>query len=247
MAAIAGTGGLPHSHRDAAHDHGILHHQFEDVDQQNESYVVGMWTFLVTEIMFFAALFLAYSLYRMNYQKDWYLAHEHLSVFWGGLNTFNLLISSFLMALAVHFAQLKQRKVVIGHLLAVISCGGLFMAIKFIEYREKFADGLFPGQIGAYNGFTSNPEVLHGANLNHAQLFYGLYFGMTGLHGVHVIVGMVIISVLAFLWFKRWKPVTEDYIPTELVGLYWHFVDIVWIFLFPLFYLMPMPNGMGGH
>ena len=117
------------------------------------------------------------------------------------------------------------------------------MVIKYFEYSSKFADNLYPGP-----GFTTNPEVVHGANLNHAQLFYGLYFGMTGLHGVHVVVGVLIIGYLASLWYRNKTIVTEDYIPTELVGLYWHFVDIVWIFLYPLFYLMPKPNGVvGGH
>lgn len=244
MSAVAGHGGsLPAAHGHDDHD-DILHHQFEDIEQQSESYVVGMWTFLVTEVMFFGALFMVYGLYRMNYQKDWYIAHEHLNVTLGGWNTFNLLVSSFLMALGVHFAQLKNRKAVLTCLSGVVVCGAIFMVIKYFEYAVKFQDGLFPGQMGNYQGFTTNPEVLNGANANHAQLFFGLYFAMTGLHGVHVIVGMAIISVLMLLWYKRWKPVTEDYIITEMIGLYWHFVDIVWIFLFPLFYLMPKPNGM---
>ncbi len=228
----------------AAHgdEFSVLKFQYEDMDQQNDSYVIGMWTFLVTEVMFFGMLFFTYSLYRANYQIDWWKSHEHLDWKLGGINTLNLLISSFLMATAVRFAMLKDRKKVIPLLGAVVACGGLFMVIKYFEYSSKYADKLFPGP-----GFTTNPEVLHGANLNHAQLFYGLYFGMTGLHGVHVIVGMLLISVLAMMWIKGKKIVTEDYIPTELIGLYWHFVDIVWIFLYPLFYLMPAPPGAGGH
>lgn len=230
----------------AGHDdhHGPLKFQYEDMDQQNDSYIVGMWTFLVTEVMFFGALFLIYTLYRSNYQWDWYNAHEHLDWKLGGVNTANLLLSSFLMATAVRFAQLKDKKKVIGLLGAVMACGVGFMVIKYFEYSSKFADNLYPGP-----NFTTDPSVVHGANLNHAQLFYGLYFGMTGLHGVHVVVGVLIIGFLANLWRKGKEIVTEDYIPTELVGLYWHFVDIVWIFLYPLFYLMPKPNGTnpGGH
>lgn len=231
----------------AAHgEFDVLKFQYEDIDQQNDSYIVGMWTFLVTEIMFFGALFMIYILYRSNYQADWWKVHNHLSYKMGGWNTFNLLVSSFMMAMAVRFAQLKDRTKVIGLLLGVIVCGAIFMVIKYFEYSSKIAENLYPGA-----GFTKNPEILYGANLNHAQLFFGLYFAMTGLHGVHVVVGMAMISFLAYLWYKKKPIVTEDFIPTELIGLYWHFVDIVWIFLYPLFYLMPKPNGVigggGGH
>jgi cytochrome c oxidase subunit III len=226
------------------HEYHVVKHQFEDLEQQNDSYIVGMWTFLVTEVMFFGALFLIYTLYRINYLHDWYKSHEHLSIPLGGLNTVNLLISSLLMALAVRAAMLKNRKAVLGLLAAVQACAGGFLVIKAIEYTGKFNDNLYPGA-----SFTQDPSVLHGANLNHAQMFYGLYFGMTGLHGVHVLVGMLLIGVLMFKWYRKHPIVTEDYIPTELIGLYWHFVDIVWIFLFPLFYLMPNPDGHvpGGH
>lgn len=231
-----------HGHHD--HEHTPLFHQFVDMEQQHDSYIVGMWTFLVTEVMFFGALFLTYSLYRYAYVTDWWKAHEHLSWQMGGINTANLLVSSLLMALAVRAAQLKDKKQVITLLMSVVACGAVFMVIKYFEYTSKFADNLYPGP-----GFTKNPEVVHGANLDHAQLFYGLYFAMTGLHGVHVVVGMLIISVLANMWRKGNVLVTEDYMPTEMVGLYWHFVDLVWIFLYPLFYLMPnpgVPHG-GGH
>lgn len=229
----------------AAHAEGPLKFQYEDIDQQNDTYVIGMWSFMVTEIMFFGGLFLIYTLYRSNYQADWWKAHEHLSWQMGGINTLNLLISSALMALAVRAAQRHDRVTVLRNLGAVICCGGLFMVIKYFEYTSKIKDHLYPGP-----SFTQDPHHVGGANLDHAQLFYGLYFGMTGLHGVHVVVGMLILSVLGYKWYKKHKIVTEDYIPTELVGLYWHFVDIVWIFLYPLFYLMPKPYnviGGGGH
>jgi cytochrome c oxidase subunit 3 len=228
----------------SAHADSPVKFQYDDIDQQNDTYVIGMWAFMVTEIMFFGGLFLIYTLYRANYQGDWWKAHEHLSILLGGINTANLLLSSMMMALAVRFAQAKNRKMVIGLLSAVVVCGGVFMCIKYFEYSSKIADHLYPGP-----SFTTNPEILHGANLNHAQLFYALYFGMTGLHGVHVIVGMILISALIKFWYQKKKVVTEDYIPTELIGLYWHFVDIVWIFLYPLFYLMPQPYTVitGGH
>ena len=229
---------IPHAPVAHEHDHDSpLHHQYENIAQQNESYVVGMWTFLVTEVMFFGALFFIYTLYRAMYQEDFYLSHEHLSVQKGAINTTILLFSSFTMVMGVQCAQKKLPKHVVVNLSLTIMCACMFLFIKYFEYSEKFADNLFPG-----NTFTTNPEVLHGANLNHAQLFYGLYFAMTGLHAVHIIIGILVLAALIRLWVIGAKSVTLDYIPTELVGLYWHFVDLVWIFLFPLFYLMPKPH-----
>jgi cytochrome c oxidase subunit 3 len=218
------------------HDHhGPLHHQFEDIEQQNETYVVGMWTFLVTEVMFFGALFLCYILYRWNYQNDFWAAHHELNWKLGALNTTILLISSFTMVCAVHFAQLKNRKLVLMNLGATILFAAAFLFVKFtFEWPIKFEHKLFPG-----TGFHPHPEVLHGAHFKPAEIFYSLYFGMTGLHAIHIIAGILVLGALADLWRRRARSVTEDYIPTEMVALYWHFVDLVWIFLFPLFYLIP--------
>lgn len=234
MATVAHPG----DHGGHGHDdHGPLHHQYEDIAQQNECYIVGMWTFLVTEVMFFGAFFLMYTVYRMYYQQDFYLAHEHLNVTLGAVNTMFLLISSFTMVMAVQGAQLKNRWQVIGNLGFTQLFAMAFLTIKFFEYREKFEDKLVPGV-----NFVQDASVLHGANLNHAQIYYGLYFGMTGLHAVHILVGMLVIGSLMAMWFRRNRLVTEDFVPTELVGLYWHFVDLVWIFLFPLMYLLPKPH-----
>jgi cytochrome c oxidase subunit 3 len=231
---------LAHGHDDA------LHHQFEDIHQQNECYIVGMWTFLVTEVMFFGALFLTYTLYRWNYQYDFWVAHEHLDVFKGALNTSVLLFSSFSMVMAVQSAQLKKRTNVMGWLALTVFCAFIFLFVKYFEYTSKISDGLYPGL-----GFTTHASVfpdqplVNGqqvVNMNHAQLFYALYFGMTGLHAVHILVGIGVITALIRLWFIKAKSVMLDFIPTEMVGLYWHFVDLVWIFLFPLFYLMPKPH-----
>jgi len=232
MSAIAHADDHGHGHHNEA-----LHHQFEDMEQQNEAYVVGMWTFLVTEVMFFGALFFIYTLYRSFYQVDFWKAHEHLNVPMGAFNTTVLLISSFTMAMAVRNAQLHARKPVMVNLVITIACAFIFLGVKYVEYGEKFKDNLYPGAT-----FTSDPAVLHGANLNYAQLYYALYFGMTGLHAVHIIVGILVIGALFYLWARRAKSVMLDYVPTELVGLYWHFVDLVWIFLFPLMYLMPKPH-----
>ena len=228
MAAIADAHG--HGHDEA------LHHQFEDMDQQNEAYLVGMWTFLVTEVMFFGTLFIIYTLYRSMYQMDWYLAHEALNIPMGGVNTIILLISSFTVAVAVRSAQRRERNLVLWNLGITLVCAFAFLGIKGVEYMEKFQHNLYPGP-----EFGRHPEHLHGAAPNFAQLYYGLYFGMTGLHAVHVIVGIIVIAYLWVKWFLNAKNVTLDYVPTEMVGLYWHFVDLVWIFLFPLMYLMPKP------
>jgi cytochrome c oxidase subunit 3 len=210
------------------HDHHpSLGHQFEDMGQQTEIYVTGMWVFLVTEVMFFGALFVAYTLYRWNYQVDFYYAHAHLNVLMGGINTVVLLISSFFVVMAVQGAQKAHRTQVLGFFGATQVCALTFLTIKFFEYQSKVQDGLYPG-----TGFTTNP-----------QMFYGLYFAMTGLHGLHVIVGILVIGALMRLWVIRAKSVTQDFVFTEMVGLYWHFVDLVWIFLFPLFYLQAVPAG----
>ncbi len=230
MAAIASDHGHGHGHDEA------LHHQFEDMEQQNDSYIVGMWTFLVTEVMFFGALFLIYTLYRSMYQLDFYLAHKVLDTRMGMINTFVLLFSSFTVAMSVRFAQLQNRMGVLAMLGITQICAGTFMVIKYFEYQEKFGHHLYPGP-----GFGSSPSYLNGASPNFAQLYFGLYFGMTGLHGLHVLIGMIVIGYLMAKWWRNSPMVTKDYIPTELVGLYWHFVDLVWIFLFPLMYLMPKP------
>ncbi|HTQ11110.1 MAG TPA: cytochrome c oxidase subunit 3 [Fimbriimonadaceae bacterium] len=232
-----------------------VHHQYENIDQQNESYIVGMWCFLVTEIMFFGALFLMYTIYRWNYQFDFYGAHLELSQtpdspivgpivkalgyqefpLWGALNTTILLLSSFTMVLAVRAAQLRVKKDVLKYLGSTIVFASIFLVIKLSqEWPPKWTHKLVPGA-------NFNPELahLHGANPHPAELFYCLYFAMTGLHGIHVLAGIGILTALVVLWKKGAKSVTEDYVPTEMVGLYWHFVDLVWIFLFPLFYLIP--------
>lgn len=232
-----------------------VHHQFENIDQQNESYIVGMWCFLVTEIMFFGALFLMYTIYRWNYQQDFYGAHLELSqgtdmpVFggliqsvglkefpvWGSINTTVLLFSSFTMVLAVRSAQLRQKMNVLKYLGGTIVCACIFLVIKFtFEWPAKFQHKLVPG-----SNFAPETAHLHGASPRAAEIFYSLYFAMTGLHAIHIIAGIGVLGALAYLWQKGAKSVTEDYVPTEMIGLYWHFVDLVWIFLFPLFYLIP--------
>ena len=161
MAAIAHSN--DHGHNEA------VHHQYEDYTQQCDSYIVGMWTFLVTEVMFFGALFFTYTLYRFAYQGDFWLAHGHLDVKMGGFNTVVLLLSSFTMVLAVYGAQTKNKKMVLFNIALTIACACIFLVVKYFDYSSTLADNLVPGV-----GFTNNPVILHVASLNHAQLFYGL-------------------------------------------------------------------------
>jgi len=207
-----------------------VYHQFEDIEQQNESYIVGMWVFLVTEIMFFGALFLAYVIYRWKFQHTFYEAHTHLDVKMGTFNTVVLLTSSLSMALSVHFAQLKKRWHQLACLAATMGMAAVFLVVKAFEWKSKFDHHLVPGPSFEWHG---------NAPANQAQMFYNLYFAMTGLHAIHVIIGILVIGVLALLTFKK-HPLVESFVPNEMIGLYWHFVDIVWIFLFPLFYLIPV-------
>jgi cytochrome c oxidase subunit 3 len=214
-----------------AHDqhHDEVSHQFEDIEQQREAYVVGMWAFLVTEVMFFGAVFLIYTVYRVLNHSAFYEAHRRLDIGLGTLNTFVLLTSSLTMALAVHWAQTRQRRAQIAALMATLALAGVFLIIKAVEYSHKFAHHLFPG-----SGFLY-PDA---SMADQARLFFSLYFGATGLHALHVVIGMLVIGAMlvrAVLDRER----KADYIPVEMTGLYWHFVDIVWIFLFPLLYLIP--------
>ncbi len=224
-------------HEDHAHHrvNGVMH-QYEDIDQQNESYAVGMWTFLVTEIMMFGALFLAYTFYRWRYAESFY--HAHKFVHWqpGAVNTVLLLVSSFTMVLAVHYTQLKQTKLVLRYLGMTMLCaaGFLFVKIQF-EYIPKIMyEHLLPGP-----NFHMSTAESGGGSQNAAQIFFSLYFTMTGLHGIHVLVGILVIGFIAMLHAKKVPAVVDDYMITEMVALYWHFVDLVWIFLFPLYYLIP--------
>jgi cytochrome c oxidase subunit III len=204
--------------------------QYEDIDQQNESYIVGMWAFLVTEVMFFGVLFLCYSLYRWKFHDSFYIAHKELNVTMGGINTVVLLFSSFSMAMAVYFAQLKNKWLQLFCLALTVGCAFGFLGIKTLEWIPKFEHHLVPGMDFEWHGAGSAHQ---------AQMFFFLYFCMTGLHAIHVIIGILVIGALMFMRLRDHPLVNRDYIPTEMIGLYWHFVDIVWIFLFPLFYLIP--------
>lgn len=250
--------------------HQHLSHQFEDIDQQNECYIVGMWTFLVTEIMFFGALFLALTVYRNAYPVEFHQAHEYLSVPLGTLNTFILLFSSLAMALAVRAHMLGNKNGVLALLGVTLLCAGGFLVVKSFEYTAEFQEHHFPGagfsfhEKGAEEGgaagktaseqsnapgslateaksaeatYTANGYTLQPLKSDRQQLFFSLYFAMTGLHGIHILIGILVIGTI-WLMILFNHPAVQDFMPVEMTGLYWHFVDIVWIFLFPLIYLI---------
>ena len=204
----------------------FVHEQFEDIEQQRSAAQLGMWIFLATEVLFFGGLFLAYTVYRSLYPQTFAAASHHTEVILGGTNTAILLFSSTLMALAVRAAELRNRKHLVWLLLATAFLGIVFMTIKGIEYHKDFVEHLVPGSHFEW----------HEANRSHAEIFFWLYFAMTGLHAIHVIVGIFVLLTLAVL-ARLGKFTTGHHTPVEVAGLYWHFVDIVWIFLFPLMYL----------
>lgn len=207
--------------------HPALAHHFENMEQQREASTLGMWVFLITEIMFFGGLFLAYSIYRSWYPQVFAEASHHLDILLGGINTVVLITSSLTMALAVYHSQVGNRGKLVLFLILTMLLGLTFLGIKVIEYSHKFHDGLIPGARFHYEG--PHPQQ--------AQIFFWLYFAMTGLHALHMIVGVSILAFLIyFAWRGRYSP--EYHSPVEISGLYWHFVDIVWIFLFPLLYLV---------
>ncbi|MGH9321431.1 MAG: cytochrome c oxidase subunit 3 family protein [Vicinamibacteria bacterium] len=196
-------------------------HQFDDPEQQRQSAELGMWTFLATEVLFFGGLFTAYTLYRTTYPADFAAASRHLSLPWGTANTAILILSSLTMALAVYSAGIGSRKALVRFLLATVVLGSVFLGIKAMEYSHHFHEGLFPS-----SGFSFEGEAPKGA-----RLFYTLYFSMTGVHALHMVIGIGLLLALAAI-----RPRNPSSI--EMAGLYWHFVDVVWIFLFPLLYLL---------
>jgi len=204
-----------------------LAHQFDSLAQQSEATTLGMWVFLVTEVLFFGGLFCTYAIYRSWYPDAFAAASHELDVTLGTINTVVLITSSLTMALAVHAAQLGQRKALMAFLVVTMVLGTVFLGIKSVEYYHKFAEHHVPGP-----SFQFEKE-----HFRHAQIFFSLYFVMTGLHAVHMIIGIGIMLVM--LWWSWNGTITKEYAsPIEISGLYWHFVDIVWIFLFPLLYLI---------
>ena len=227
----------------SAHHPTILAHQFDDLHQQRESVTLGMWAFLVTEVMFFGGAFLGYAVYRFYYPEAFAYGSSLESWRIGAFNTVVLLISSLTVALAVHEAQAGNNRGVIKYLLITIVLALIFVGVKGIEYRHIIHEGHAPWQRwteGYYAGDNPSPAAADGtvhAAHKATTIFFSFYFAMTSIHALHMLIGVGL-----FVWLimharkDRFSP--EYYNPVEVVGLYWHFVDIVWIFIYPLFYLI---------
>ena len=205
-----------------------LAHQFDDIEQQREAGTLGMWAFLITEILFFGGMFMAYVLYRTKFPESFAAASAHLNWRLGAANTAVLIISSLTMALAVYYSQTGDRKKLMLFLVLTMILGATFLGVKAYEYYTKWVDHLIPGFGFDWHG--------HG-DPQHVQMFYFIYFMMTGVHALHMIIGLGIMTVILIM-AKRGRFTPEYHSPVEISGLYWHFVDIVWIFLFPLLYLL---------
>jgi cytochrome c oxidase subunit 3 len=272
-----------------AHRHPQLVHHFESMEQQREAGTLGMWWFLLTEIMFFGGMFLAYTLYRHLYFDAFAQGSNVLNIWWGAFNTAVLIASSLTMALAVYWAQMGNNRKVVFFLLFTVVLGSVFLRVKYIEYHDKFEEHVFPAgdfrwpiphervrpnnagdlllmligakhlnreapekpevvsqdvaprtpQYGAYYGIsgTKPEQIADATNGGHVRLYFWIYFVMTGFHATHMVIGIGILLMLAWQAYKgKFSKEYHSYI--ELTGLYWHFVDIVWIFLFPLLYLV---------
>ena len=215
-----------HSTSEAARP-AYLQHHFYDPVQQREASKLGIWLFLLTEVLFFGGLFCFYAIYRSWYPEMFHEANKMLDVSLGALNTAVLIISSITMALAIRSIQLNNKRMTIINLVATLGLAGTFLVVKFIEYSHKFHEGLLPGKYFTATGIDAvNPHI-----------FFGIYFGMTGLHGIHVVAGIIAISWMLYRTMKNHFS-AEYYTPIEMTGLYWHLVDLIWIFLFPLLYLI---------
>jgi cytochrome c oxidase subunit III len=209
-------------------NHGVTtaagHHEHDElVDPQTayEAAKLGMWLFLATEILLFAVMFTCFALFRWKYLDVFHKGSHHLDWRLGSLNTIVLLVSSFTAALAVDAAQKGNKAKLIRSLLITIGCGFIFLIVKTFEYSHKYHDGLFPG----------------GEHFGEYKMFFGLYFAMTGIHGLHVVIGMAVLTWVLLLALRgRFSP--QYFTPVEMSVLYWHLVDLIWIYLFPLLYLV---------
>ena len=212
------------------HHHPFLQHHFEDLGQQHEASTLGMWMFLATEILFFGGIFCAYAVYRTLYYEAWAAGAHHQNWMIGTANTAVLIGSSLTMALSVWAAQTNRRKLTVAMLFSTLVLGLVFIGVKAYEYYEHIHEGLFPGKMFTY--VDPNPALTPGI-----ELFMTFYFSMTGLHALHMVIGA---GLLIWIMLRAWRGDfgAEYYGPVEVMGLYWHFVDIVWIFLFPLLYLL---------
>ena len=215
-----------------AHAHAeslALREQFDTAEQQRDASTLGMWIFLITEIMFFGGMFAAYTIYRSTYPTVFAIASSSLDLIVGAANTCVLLLSSFTMVMAVRASQLGQRNMIIFFLILTLIFGCVFLGVKAYEWTNKYEEHHMPGQAAFHLEGTDQQGP--------AKLFFSIYFAMTGLHALHMVVGVGILSML--IWQTKKGKFSKEYnTPIDISGLYWHFVDVIWIFLFPLLYLI---------
>jgi cytochrome c oxidase subunit III len=223
-------------HREEKHHPELLHH-FAEAGQQRDAASLGMWVFLATEVMFFGGMFCAYLVYRHWYFGDFGAASKSIDATLGAANTAVLICSSLTVVLAVWAAQTARRAVLIGMLSVTMLFGLAFLGIKGYEYYEKFEEHHVPGPSFSFDHVPIPGHPGEYANPRHAEIYFSLYFLMTGIHALHMIVGLGIFTWLLIMACKgRFTP--QYHTPVEIGGLYWHFVDIIWIYLFPLLYLI---------
>lgn len=219
--------------------HPDLQHHFDDMEQQKEAATLGMWSFLATEVLFFGGLFLGYTVYRAQYPGAFRFGSTHAMNWWiGAINTAVLLCSSLAVALAVHAAQHGNRKALVRWLVITIILGAAFLVFKAVEWTEEYHHHLIPGLNYDLSHLLHDKgvELPAGTTAGQVKLFMTLYFLMTGLHALHMVGGLLVFGVVLY-FAVRGRYSASYYTPVEIIGLYWHFVDIVWIFLYPLLYL----------
>jgi len=211
---------------DSQHPSYLAHH-FSDAEQQKDSAKLGMWLFLLTEMLLFGGLFCSYAVFRAWNPEMFLNAHKFLDVQLGTINTFVLISSSLTMALAIRSIQLNKKNLSIAFLISTFVFATIFLVIKYFEYSHKFHLGQLPGKYYTFTGVEgTNPHI-----------FFSIYFAMTGVHALHILIGMSVIAVILVNTLKN-KYSSEHYTPVEMTGLYWHLVDLIWIYLFPLLYLI---------
>jgi cytochrome c oxidase subunit III len=210
--------------------------QFQEPRQQYEAGLLGMWTFLATEVMFFGGMFLAYILFRWMYHGPFAEGSNELYMWFGFFNTGVLLCSSLSMALAVDYAKLGELKPLLRNLIVTMILGSTFLGVKAIEYTIDYNEKLIPG-LNFDANHVEKLSKLSPPEQGNVELFFVLYFAMTGLHALHMVIGVVALGIMAYLIRKN---KFADGTTVESLGLYWHFVDLVWVFLFPLLYLIDL-------
>ena len=235
---MIGVDGHTHGDHDGGHD-GLVAHHFAELEQQLEAGTLGMWVFLATEVLFIGAIFVAYFCYRLRpeYFDSFREGSDELITWIGFVNTLVLLTSSLTVVLAIRAAQMNNQKWVFWNLIITIVLGAMFFGFKVLEYYTDWKEHLWPA-VGS--NFEPEKMIKHGASpekIEHAKLFFRFYYSLTGLHAFHMLVGLGIFAVLAVQAYRK-KYTPESHQQLEICGLYWHFVDLVWIFLFPLLYLV---------